>query len=171
MTESVPRISVRTILAEENLQRTVGDKGLSDENIAKGLAPAAGMPQGLFLGALMGGKALGQSLGIANRKQVTRTIAQPYASVLRAMVVAMSGGSSGLTTATDTRTGAFLGGTMPGDVLSVAGTVSFDVIDRGDLGAEVIGASEVKGQMFSWGKGERALMDILDKAEQLARRY
>ena len=171
MAESLPRISVRTILVEENLQRTAGDKGLTDENIAKGLAPGAGISQGVFLGVIVGGKALGQSLGIANRKQVTRLMAQPYGTVLRAMVVAMSGGSSGLTTATDTRTGAYLEGTMPSDMLSVAGRVSFDVIDRGDLGAEVIGASEVKGQMFSWGKGERTLVDILDKAEQLARRY
>jgi hypothetical protein len=49
--------------------------------------------------------------------------------------------------------------------------VSFDVVDRGDQGTEVVGASEIKGQAFAWGKGERMLNDVMNKAEQLARRY
>ena len=120
---------------------------------------------------MQGGKALGEGLGFANKKQVTPSIAQPYASVLRAMVVTMTSGPSGLSAATDTRAGAYLEGTLPGDMLSSAGTVSFDVVDRGDQGTEVVGASEIKGQAFAWGKGERMLNDVMNKAEQLARRY
>lgn len=171
MSDSTPRVSVRTILAEEGLDRSTGDKDMDDAKIAKGLAGAAGMSQAEFLGVMQGGRALGQGLGIANKKQVTRSIAQPYASVLRAMVVTMTSGPSGLTAATDTRTGAYLEGRLPGDMLSSAGTVAFDVIDRGDQGADVVGASEIKGQAFAWGKGERMLKDLIDKAEQLARRY
>jgi hypothetical protein len=171
MSDSTPRVSVRAILAEEGLGLSGGDKGMADDKIAKGLAGAAGMSQGEFLGAMQGGRALGQGLGIANKKQVTRSIAQPYASVVRAMVVTMTSGPSGLTAATDTRAGAYLEGSLPGDLLSGAGTVAFDIVDRGDQGTEVVGASEIKGQAFAWGKGERMLNDLLDKAEQLARRY
>lgn len=171
MAESEPRVSVRAILAEEGLGRAAGDKGLGDDKIAKGLAEGAGMSEGAFLGTMLGGRALGQGLGLASKKQITRKFAQPYGSVVRAMVVAMSSGSSGLTAATDTRAGAYLEGNMPGDLLSGAGTVAFDVIDHGDQGTEVIGASEIKGQAFAWGKGERTLNEILDKAEQLARRF
>jgi hypothetical protein len=171
MSDSTPRVSVRAILAEEGLGRSAGDKGIDDDKIAKGLAGGAGMSEGEFLGAMLGGRALGQGLGLASKKQVTRSIAQPYASVVRAMIVAMTSGPSGLTAATDTRAGAYLEGRMPGDLLSGAGTVAFDIIDRGDQGAEIVGASEIKGQAFAWGKGERILKDILDKAEQLARRF
>ena len=41
----------------------------------------------------------------------------------------------------------------------------------GDQGADVVGASEIKGQAFAWGKGERMLKEVIDKAEQLAGRY
>ena len=166
-----PRVSVRAVLAAEGLDRSAGEKGLGDEKIAKGLAEGAGMSEGAFLGTMLGGRALGEGLGLANKKQVTRHIAQPYASVLRAMVVAMSSGPSGLTAATDTRLGAYLEGRMPTDLLSGAGTVAFDVADQGDKGTEVIGSSEIKGQAFAWGKGERSLNEILEKAEQLARRF
>ncbi|MCF8508921.1 MAG: hypothetical protein RIR41_1761 [Pseudomonadota bacterium] len=171
MSDSTPRVSVRTILSEEGLSRSEGHKGVDADKIAKGLAGAAGMSQAEFLGAMQGGKALGEGLGFANKKQVTRSIAQPYASVLRAMVVTMTSGPSGLSAATDTRAGAYLEGILPGDMLSSAGTVAFDVIDRGDQGTEVVGASEIKGQAFAWGKGERMLNDVINKAEQLARRY
>jgi len=171
MSDSTPRVSVHTILAEEGLGRSAGAKGVDDDKIAKGLAGASGMSQGEFLGAMQGGRALGQGLGIANKKQVTRSIAEPYASVLKAMVVAMTSGPSGLTAATDRRAGAYLEGSLPGDMLSGAGTVAFDVIDRGNQSADVVGASEIKGQAFAWGKGERMLNDIVNKAEQLARRY
>jgi ribosomal protein S12 methylthiotransferase len=32
-------------------------------------------------------------------------------------------------------------------------------------------APAVDGQVFAWGKGERMLNDVINKAEQLARRY
>jgi hypothetical protein len=171
MSDSEPRVSVRAMLAQEGLALAGGDKGLPDEKVAKQLAGAAGMSATEFAGVMAGGRALGEHLGLANKRQVTRHIAQPYASVLKAMVVTMSGGTSGLTMATDTRDGAYLEGGMPSDFLSSAGTVAFDILDRGAQGTEVAGASEVKGQMFAWGKGERMLKAILDKAEQLARRY
>ena len=171
MSDSEPRVSVRAILAQEGLTLARGEKGMSDDKIAKQLAGGAGMSATEFAGVMASGKALGEHLGLANKRQVTRHIAHPYATVLKAMIVTMRGGASCLSLATDTRDGACLEGGMPSDMLSSAGTVAFDVLDRGAQGTEVIGASEVKGQMFAWGKGERMLKDILDKAEQLARRY
>jgi hypothetical protein len=171
MSNSEPRVSVRAILAQEGLSLAGGEKGLSDEKIAKQLSGGAGMSATEFAGVMAGGRAIGEHLGLANKRQLTRHIAQPYAAVLKAMVVTMRSGSSGLTMATDTREGAYLEGGMPSDMLSSAGTVAFDVLDRGAQGTEVVGASEVKGQIFAWGKGERMLKDIIDKAEQLARRY
>jgi hypothetical protein len=120
---------------------------------------------------MAGGRAIGEHLGLANKRQVTRHIAQPNANGLKAMVATMRSGASGLTLATDTHDGAYLEGGMPSDMLSSAGTVAFDILDRGAQGMEVAGASEVKGLMFARGKGERILKDIIDKAEQLARRY
>jgi hypothetical protein len=68
MSDSTPRVSVRTILSEEGLSRSDGHKGVDADKIAKGLAGAAGMSQAEFLGAMQGGKALGEGLGFANKK-------------------------------------------------------------------------------------------------------
>ena len=43
MSDSTPRVSVRTILSEEGLSRSEGHKGVDADKIAKGLAGAAGM--------------------------------------------------------------------------------------------------------------------------------
>ncbi len=87
------------------------------------------------------------------------------------MIAALNARGPGLSLAADTRSGAYLEGSLPRDVLSHEGIVAFDVIDRGDDGTEVLASSEIKGQMFAWGKGTRALNAVLDAAEALVRRH
>jgi len=139
--------------------------------VATGLAALGGQSKGEFLGIMMGGKALGESLGLSSNKDVTRNFREPYPTVLRALVVVMAGGSTGLSLAVDTRRGAYLKGTLPSDMLSGAGEVEFALRDLGEAGVEIVGRSEIKGQMFAWGKGRRALNAVLDEAAQLVRRF
>ena len=169
--KSKDRVSVRTILDREGLNRTDGDKGMSETAVATGLAGLGKQSKGAFLGIMMGSKALGEGLGLSSRKGVSRVFREPYPTVLRALVVVMAGGSTGLTLAVDTRRGAYLKGTLPSDMLSGAGEVEFDVQDLGDAGVEIIGKSKIKGQMFAWGKGRRALNAVLDEATDMVRRF
>ena len=168
--ETNQRASVQEILAEQGIRTKDGASGDSKSTITTGLAGGAGMDKSDFLGAVLVGEQLGKSLGLSSKKEVSRRFRDPYEIVLKAMVMAMTAGDTGLTAATDTRRGAILMGGMPSDILSLGGRVEFDVMDLGEDGAEVIGASEIKGQMFAWGKGKRALNGVLDEAERLARR-
>ncbi|MEO3414780.1 hypothetical protein AAFO92_09005 [Roseovarius sp. CAU 1744] len=164
------RISVQDILAEQGIRTASAASGDSKSTITTGLAGGADMSKGDFLGVVLVGEQLGKGLGLSSKKEVTRHFRDPYDIVLKAMVLAMSAGDTGLTAATDTRRGAILMGGMPSDILSTGGRVEFDVVDLGQDGTEVIGASEIKGQMFAWGKGKRTLNGVLDEAERMARR-
>jgi hypothetical protein len=48
--------------------------------------------------------------------------------------------------------------------------LQFDIVEQAEGKVQVAGASEIKGQMFDWGKGNRALKDMLAKTEPFARR-
>ncbi len=164
------RASVQDILAQQGIRTSPGKSGDSTSTITTGLAGAADMDKSDFLGAVLVGEQLGKTMGLSSKKEVTRHFRDPYDIVLKAMVMAMTTGDTGLTAATDTRRGAILMGNMPKDILSLGGKVEFDVMDLGEDGTEVIGASEIKGQMFAWGKGKRTLNGVLDEAERMARR-
>ncbi len=169
--QAADRVSVRTILEQEGLSRVAGATGMSESKMAKGLAALGGQSTGMFLGSMIIGKAAANILGFRSKKQVRRVFREPYPTVLRALAVTMTGGSTGLTLAVDTRLGAYLKGTLPSDVFSGAGAVEFDVHDLGKDGTEVIGQSEIKGQMYAWGKGRRALNTVLDEAAEMIRRF
>lgn len=164
------RASVQDILAQHGIRTSSGKSGDSTSTITTGRAGAADMGKSDFLGAVLVGEQLGKSMGLSSKKEVTRHFCDPYDIVLKAMVMAMTTGDTGLTAATDTRRGAILMGNMPKDILSLGGKVEFEVIDLGENGTEVIGASEIKGQMFAWGKSKRMLNAVLNEAERMARR-
>lgn len=164
------RLSVRDVLAEQGITARTDARGTSKSDLALGLGAAANMKKSVFMGAMSLGSGLGQSLGVSDRKEVSRRFRDPYDVVLRATVMAISASKLGFSSATDTRRGAIIMAEMPSDIFSLGGQVEFDVVDEGDAGTTVEGAAKITGQMFAWGKGKRTLNAILDHAEQLARR-
>jgi hypothetical protein len=164
------RPKLKDILASDDLKATAGDAGMSEQDIAKVLGPLSGLPDGLFHMTLKVGEALGQSLGLRSRKTHEQSFAQPYAAVVRALVLTLLGLRYGVTTLFDTPNGAYIEAKLPKDIFSLGGTLQFDIVEQAERQIQVIGASEIKGQMFDWGKGNRALKDVLAKTEQFARR-
>jgi hypothetical protein len=116
------------------------------------------------------GQALGQTLNLASKKNVERTFSARYGSVALSVILAIKNSGREIVQVMDVPKGAFVEAKMGSDMFSLGGTLMFDILDNGPNNVSVLGVSEIKGQMFGWGKGARALNDILDKATQYLRR-
>ena len=163
------RVKVQDLMAELGLGRSAGAAGDMDAAIA-GLGALGGVEKAVLHVGVSVGQTLGERMGMRNLTEVTRTLPYPYATVLRAMLVAMTSGKSGLAAAVDTARGAYLEGAVPGSLWSYAGTLGFDVIDSGTDRTEVAGSCTIPGQKIAWGKGKASLDAVFDRAEALARR-
>jgi hypothetical protein len=168
---STSRISVESLLGQAGVSLSPGARDLSHSTLAKTGAALGDLNRGEFLASMVAGKAIGDSLGLAARHGETRVFPNPYATVALAFLVVMSGSPSGLRVAVDTRRGAYLEGALAQDMLSSRGTLAFDLHDLGPAGTEVVGATVIPGQMFAWGKGQRALSDQFARAEAMMRRF
>lgn len=166
------RPKIREILSDEELKGMAATSGLSLDTMAKVLAPISGMSAGLFTVAASGGEALGKSMGFSTGKTVELTLACSYPSAVRAVVFALSAMRYQVTSVFDTTAGAYVEAAMPGDFFAAGGTLKIDLLDA-DASAKplrMIGATEIKGQVFDWGKSKRALAELSAKVEEFARR-
>lgn len=169
-TTRIDRPKLKDILASDELKGLGADAGMSEADIAKVLGPLGGLSSGVFQMTMKAGEAIGQSLGLKSSKQQEQTFALPYTTVVRALVLALASLRYGIATLFDTPKGAYIEAQMPKDFFSLGGAMQFDVIEEREGSIRVVAVTEIKGQMFDWGKGKRALRDVLGKTEQFARR-
>lgn len=141
---------------------------MSTKTLAK-LVAHGELSKGEAVVTLVGGKAIGNALGLAAKARAERRFHMPYESVAAAVATTLSASPSGLHVAVDTQRGSYLEGAMPADMLSARGILAFDVHDLG-ADTEVIGASVVPGQAFAWGKGQASLRHVLDRVAEMAAR-
>jgi hypothetical protein len=146
------------------------DAGLSMGELASQLAPLSGLPGGVLHVAMEAGGALGRGFGFAARKRAEARLAASYPTAMRALVFALHSMGRELTAAFDTPAGAYVEAKLPGDIFSPGGSLQFDVVEEGPGAVRIAGASEIKGQMYDWGKGKRALAEAFEKTEAFARR-
>jgi len=99
-------------------------------------------------------------------------LACSYPSAVRAVVFALSAMRYQITSAFDTAAGAYVEAAMPGDFFAASGTLKIDLLEADESGkpTRMIAATEIKGQMFDWGKSKRALTELCAKVEEFARR-
>lgn len=163
------RPKIRDLLSADELRGMAAGTGMSGEDVLKRLAPLSGMPEGAFQLAATAGEAIGRSMGIKAEKRAELALRAPYPVAARALVFALTGLRYTITSAFDIASGAYFEAELPADIFSLGGTLQIDVEDRG---AQVllIGATQVKGQRFDWGKGKRALDEVFAKTEGFARR-
>ena len=167
-----PRPKICEILSAEELRGMAATSGLSLEAMAKVLAPISGMSAGLFTAAAAGGEALGKSMGFSTGKTSELSLACSYPAAVRAIVFALSAMRYQITSAFDTAAGAYVEAAMPGDLFAAGGTLKIDLLDADGSGKplRMIGATEIQGQLFDWGKSKRALAELSAKVEAFARR-
>lgn len=162
------RPRVRDILAGD-LEGVVAAGGMTEKEVAELLAPIAGGLSGnLFQVAMKVGEATGKSLNVASRKSVDQVFSAPYTHVVRSLGLALASLRYQPTLLFDTQRGSVIETQMPTDIFSLGGSLQFEVVDEGGQ-AHVLAASEVRGQMFDWGKGTRALTEVIRKTEDYLR--
>lgn len=166
--ESQPsgRPSIKTILAEVAGGEVHGS-GMSDADYGA-LGAIAGIPAPLAGMALAASEALGTRLNIESKKTAERTFDAPYEPVVKAFLLALQAQKLRLSVAFDAAHGACVEAELQNDMFSRGGTLSFSITDAG-ASTTVAGTSEIKGQMFDWGKGNRALAGLFDNTERYLR--
>lgn len=168
--ETASRPRIHDILTADELKGLARDAGMSESDLAKAMAPIAGLPSGVMQVAIQAGDAFGRSFGFKSVKTAELALAASYPAAVRGLVFALSGLGYAVTTAFDTPGGAYFEAQLPRDFFSMGGTLQFDLADRGANNVQIAGTSEIRGQKFDWGKGKRALGDVLAKTETFARR-
>lgn len=164
------RPKIREILTGDDLKGLAHDAGLSDGDIAGLLGSLSAVPGGVMQMAVSAGEAFWVARGIKTVKSARAELAVPYPVAVRALVFALTGLGRQIRTAFDTPQGAYFETDLARDLLSRGGTLQFDLIERAPGAIEIAGASEIKGQIYDWGKGKRALAEVMAKMETFARR-
>lgn len=109
---------------------------------------------------------LWKSVGIKNQTRITQKFATDYEKGVVALIDAIINHDNLIATLLDTAGGCFMRATLPVDVLSLGGTLAFQVIEASENEIEVIAASEVRGQLFDFGKGKRAIEQIFSRTSE-----
>lgn len=164
------RPTVREILASQFIQEGGGKAGMSEKDVADILAPLGGLEGGVLFAGMKIGESVGKGLGLKSAKSLERVFPYPYPKVVLALFLALKHLEREVAAAYDTKTGCAIEAKLPVDWFSLGGQLTFDVTDEEAAGTRVAAASEVRGQLFDWGKGKRALAEILDQADGYLRR-
>lgn len=166
LTERSERLSIRTILSSDELRKSPDKSGNSEEDVAKLIAPIVGIPSGVFQLSMKLGDALGKKLNLKSSKKVEKILPNPYVLVVRATAAAIGSLKYEITNLLDTPQGSAIEAKLPLDIFSLGGSLLFEIIEQGTSLVHIIGSSEIKGQLFDWGKGKRSLQDVFDKIDQ-----
>ncbi len=156
------RPSIRDILAGHSVHGPFS--GLSENDVAQLLS--AYFPPGT-----QAGYALAKRLGIKNTARATRLFKEPYATVVFSLAQALQHLERHVTALYDTPQGCVIEASLPFDMLSYGGQLTFEVIDSGASETRIEGMSVIAGQMFAWGKGKRALKAALDATQVYVSRH
>jgi len=146
--------------------------GISEKELADLLAPLTKLSSGDYYLAMKAGEALGKAMGIKSTKQLQKIFPTQYqyTSVVLACVLALRHLQHEIVSLYDTPRGSIIELKMSTDLWSFGGMLTVEFIDEGPSGIVVNGESEIKGQMFDWGKGKRTLEEIFSATERYLKR-
>lgn len=146
--------------------------GMSEKELADLLAPLAKLSSGNYYLAMKAGEALGRAMGIKSTKQLQRRFPPhyQYTSVVLACILALRHLQNEIVSMYDTPRGSVVELKMAADIWSVGGMLTIEFIDESPSGIVINGESEIRGQMFDWGKGKRSIEEIFNETGQYLRR-
>ena len=164
------RPPIREILSGQVLQGTSGS-GMTDHDIADLLGPLSALgSSAMFYGTMKAGQAFGTRLGLKSGKSEVREYAAPYSTVVLAMALGIQRTGYPMRAAYDTPDGSVIECTLPPDLMSLAGEIDVEIVERAAGRVAVTATCEIKGQMFDWGKSKRALDGLFTSADGYLRR-
>lgn len=146
--------------------------GMSEKELADLLAPLAKLSSGNYYIAMKAGEALGKAMGIKSTKQLQKRLPPyyQYTSVVLACILALRHLQNEIVSLYDTPRGSVIELKISTDLWSFGGMLTIEFIDESPSGILVNGESEIRGQMFDWGKGKRSIEEIFNATEQYLKR-
>lgn len=160
MNLSARRPSIKDITARYGPLEPVAGPSMRD--VASLFAPYTSLSEKRFYRSMKRGSALWKALGVKTRKQLEKSYPYPaeYASVVLACFLALKDVGLEIVTLSDTPTGSTLEAKLPIDIWSLGGSLVLEVIDANPTEIVVRGTSEIKGQIYDWGKGLKTLQEV-----------
>lgn len=109
----------------------------------------------------------GNGLGWRCMRRLDKHYGDQYTRITLCLVAALLRSNRTLLALYDTPQGAIVVAKLTFDIWSWPGTLSFGIAEAGTSSSSVIGTSVIKGQLVDYGKGKRALEQVLGEAETL----
>jgi len=170
------RPSIKELLSDQYWKKMKGDakRPWADNAEQLGLATIASVFTGsgiFFVPYIAGiGQKLGKKIGIKCKKKVDRTVPYDYPLAVLSIAAFLSEEKLRILGVEDTDYGSIIEAELPADWKSFSGTLFFEVFDHGISRTTIAGTSIVKGQLIDYGKGKRALKEIIEGAERFLHR-
>jgi hypothetical protein len=109
-------------------------------------------------------QSLHTKLGIKTGKFDSRFIARPAGEVLVALLCSLAGRGREVRQAQQSSDGCIITAALPSDLLALEGDLIVAVASRPG-GAQVDAHTDIKGQMFDWGKSRRCLEELFGELQ------
>ena len=103
-------------------------------------------------------------LNIKSEAEIEQLYPRPYVHVARALILALVSLGYPITLLFDTPSGAVAEAKLTMDLWSLGGMLSFVISEESASSVRVSGTSTITGSRFAWGKGNRALTSVIQKA-------
>ncbi len=155
---TIPEVGHLILQAEKN-----GSRNLSMEEIlalfGDTLKPLTG---GVSLEKIADiSRPLSSKLGLKVRKQRSATLTQPPGKIIVNFLCWLAKSDQKVVAVEQARDGCMIEATLPSDIWSWAGNISV-IVKRNGEGTFFEATSEIKGQMFDFGKSERLLDSLFE---------
>jgi hypothetical protein len=160
--DTVTRNSIQKIIAGQNYSSVSGQ---SEAEIVKSLSSLLPLPEAMFMTTVKLGQTLGTMLGLKSRQQCEKSYSCSYDKAVLSYFLATKQMELNIQTLYDTQKGSILEIKLPTDVFSFGGQLKI-VINEEPQHIRVQATTEIKGQMFDWGKGSRILKELCTGADQ-----
>jgi hypothetical protein len=162
------RPSIHAILTGQDL-KDGPHATMSEREVANLLASMAGVPSSMLYVGMKAGFSLGSAFGLKSRKRRERRFFAPYVPTVLAVVLAVHHESLRLTALSDTARGSAVEAELPTDMYSLGGSFTCEILDEGPEHTLLRAATQIKGQLFDWGKGQRTLDDVAESTADFLR--
>jgi|GEM_PF-3360526 len=152
------RRPIQEIIARQSFGSVSGN---SEDDIIKSLSPF--VPN--FSGIVKISQSLGKAMGLKSRQQCVKIHTCTYDKAVLSYFMAVKQMELDIQTLYDTNTGSALEAKLPNDVFTLGTRLKLEIIDEASQ-IRVRASTEVKGQLYDWGKGSRLLNDLCEAANQ-----
>jgi hypothetical protein len=160
---------IHEILKFYNIEVELKADTTSVDDVAKQLAPLSGT-ETLFGPLMKAAFAFWKRAGVKSEGKQAVTFAASYEKVVASLAMALQREQYVIRQCLDTETGCYIEVTLPKDMFSLGGIVTFDVSPLTPQSIQVKAAFVIPGQMQAWGKGRDTINTVFAAIPDYLRR-